>query len=130
MKNKPSDYQKLRYVKKENVPNGGGIFIVTDFDEVDKSTKANQPEWRIRLTFDERWWFEVHGGNLDTAINLLGNDFDAWLDKPLGLCIAGFTTKEGEEKEYLKIVPATDIRRKPAAARRTREDDDKPIPFS
>ena len=109
MKNKPSDYQKLRYLKKDNVPNGGSVFTITDFDEVDKSTKANQPDWRIRLTFDERWWFELHSGNLDTAINLLGNDFQNWPGGQLGLVIAQFTTKDGEEREYMKIVPAPEI---------------------
>jgi len=56
MKAKPSDYQKLRYIKKENIPNGGGVFTVSDIDEVNKSSGLlDQPDWRIRLTFEERW---------------------------------------------------------------------------
>jgi hypothetical protein len=115
MKQKPSEYQKLRYLKKENVPEGGSVFTITDFDEVNKSDKANQPDWRIRLTFDERWWFELYGGNLDTAIDLCSR---------LGLCIASFTTKEGEEKEFLKVVPAQEIKPK---GKPSREPDS--IPF-
>jgi len=109
MKNKPSDYQKLRYAKKENIPNGGSVFTVTDFDEVDKSTEANQPDWRIRLTLDERWWFELKGGNLDTTIALLGDNFQHWIGRFLGLRVVKFTTKDCEEREYIKIVPAPEI---------------------
>jgi hypothetical protein len=112
MKSKPSDYQKLRYLKKDNLPNGGSVFTITDWDEVDKSTKANQPDERIRLTFDERWWFELYGRNLDTVIELLGDNFDDWHGKRIGIQVTPYETKDGEQKEFMQVVPATDIKAK------------------
>jgi hypothetical protein len=110
MKSKPSDYQKgFRYIKKEKLPPKGAVFAISDIEEVDKSDKAGQHYWCIRLTFEERWWLELRGGNLDAAIEILGDDFSAWSGAKLGLCLSTFTTQDGEEKSYIKIVPAPAI---------------------
>jgi hypothetical protein len=109
-KAKPSDYRTgLRFLKKENIPPGGSVFAITNLDDVDKSTAANAHDWRLRLTLDGRWWFELVPGNLDAVIELLGDDFGNWYQKRVGIRIAPFTTKDGEDKEYMQIVPAQDV---------------------
>jgi hypothetical protein len=110
MKKKPSDYcTGKRYLKKDHLPDGGGRFKITDIDEVDKSIVAGEHDWRIRLTLDDRFWFEVHGPNLDSAIEILGDDFADWFGKSLGFVLDTFTGRDGEEKTYIKIVPAPEI---------------------
>jgi hypothetical protein len=109
MKRKPSDYSRLRYLKKENLLGGGSIFVVTDFDEVNKSTEAGEEDLRIRLTLDEHWWFELKGGNLDTVIDLLGDDFATWLHGRIGLRLAEFTARDGTVGNYIQVVAASEI---------------------
>jgi hypothetical protein len=126
MKAKPSDYRKgLRYLRKENLSDGGNVFAITNVDEIDKSFEANEHDWRIRLTLQGQgsFWFELNGKNLDTVIELLGDSFHNWRGKQLGLCLAQFTTKQGEEREYIKIVPASKIKlRKPSQQKSPDED--------
>ena len=134
MKTKPSDYLKIRYLKQDNIPENGGVFTITDFDEVDESDRAGRNDERIRLTFDERWWFELKGGNLGRVVEMLGDDFADWQGKQLGLCLAEFTTRDGETKDYIKVIPASEItrrpiKRQPASPRKTKDDDDE-RPFS
>jgi hypothetical protein len=137
MKSKPSDYQKTRWLKKDNIPEGGSVFTVTDFDEVNKSDRTDKEDFRIRLTFDERWWFELAGNNLDTTIDLLGDDFANWDGKQIGLCLAAFTNKNGETNTYIKVVSAPEIKKRPTLKRRTkpengepaRQGDEREIPF-
>jgi hypothetical protein len=125
MRKKPSDYRSgLRFLKKENIPPGGSVFTITDFDEVDKSVVASEHDWRIRLTFDERWWFELTPGNLDAAIELLGDSFDRWIGGRIGLILAEFTTQNGEEKTYIKVVPAPAIELKAPTRLKKRETSD------
>jgi hypothetical protein len=109
MKRKPSDYSRLRYLKKENLLGGGSIFVVTDFDEVNKSTEAGEEDLRIRLTLDEHWWFELKDGNLDTVIDLLGDDFATWLHGRIGLRLAEFTARDGTVGNYIQVVAASEI---------------------
>jgi hypothetical protein len=109
MKKSPSSYLKPRWLKKDNVPEGGSVFVISDFDEIDKSAKTNESDVRLRVTFDERYWFELSGQNLSTAIDLLSDDFGAWIGGRLGLCLASFTTQDGEEKSYIKVVPAAEV---------------------
>jgi hypothetical protein len=110
MKKRPSDYcNGLRYLKRSNIPTPGSLFTITGIEEIEKSSKfTGKSECLIRLTFDERWWFDLTGGNLDTTIQLLGDDFEKWYNKRLGLRVATFN-KDGEEKSYIKVVPAPEI---------------------
>jgi hypothetical protein len=109
MKRKPSDYSRIRYLKKTNLPPGGSVFTITDLDEVNKSPDADQLDLRIRLTLDEHWWFELKGGNLDTVIDLLGDDFATWLHGRIGLRVAEFTARDGTVGNYIQVVAASEI---------------------
>jgi len=40
---------------------------------------------------------------------LLGDDFAQWHSKRLGLCVGTFKTKDCEDKEYIKIIPAPEV---------------------
>jgi hypothetical protein len=130
MKRKPSDYSRLRYLKKENLLGGGSIFVVTDFEEVNKSTEAGEEDLRIRLTLDEHWWFELKGENLNTVIDLLGDDFALWLHGRIGLCRGEFTARDGKVIDYIQVIPAPEValKRRPAATTRAKDNDE--IPFS
>jgi hypothetical protein len=130
MKRKPSDYSRIRYLKKTNLPPGGSVFTITDLDEVNKSTDADQLDLRIRLTLDEHWWFELKGENLHTVIDLLGDDFALWLHGRIGLCRGEFTARDGKVIDYIQVIPAPEValKRRPAATTRAKDNDE--IPFS
>jgi len=105
MKCKPSDYRKgFRYIKKESLAPEGAVFVISDIQEVDGSNKAGQREEAIRLTFEERWWLELRGRNLDAAIEILGDDFGAWYGAKLGLRVSTFTKRDGSEQTYIEVV--------------------------
>jgi len=133
MKNKPSDYQKMRFLKRENIPDGGTVFTISEIDEVDKSKFADKPDWCIQLVFDEHWRLDLRGSNLDTVIELLGNDFEKWHNIRLGARIATFKAKDGSEHEWIQLcaAPIIELRRKgqrkPAVA--SKGDDSDEIPF-
>jgi hypothetical protein len=109
MKPKPSDYLKSRFLKRENVPDGGAVFVITNIDEADKSVVAGEQDFCIRLTLDDQWFFEPRGPNLDRLIELLGDDFECWYQSRIGLIRAAFIANDGKPKEFLKIVPAPEI---------------------
>jgi hypothetical protein len=110
MKRKPSDYLSgKRYLKPIHLPDGGEKYEVTDIDEVDKSVVAGKNDWRIRLTLNDRYWFELAGPNLDAALDLLGDDFADWHGALLGFINSTFTARDGSEKVYVQIVSPTEI---------------------
>jgi hypothetical protein len=138
-KKKPSDYRSgFRYLKKENVGPDGNVFKMTDFKVIDKSQVAGEHDWRIRLTLDSAFWFELYGQNLDTVIKLAGDDFDHWYGKKLGFVVAEFTAQDGNEKQWIKIVPAPSIELKAPHVKKLKpleprqpepQEDEEPLPF-
>jgi hypothetical protein len=106
MKKRPSDYcNGLRYLKRSNIPTPGSLFTITGIEEIEKSSKfTGKSECLIQVTFDERWQFDLKGSNLDTTIQLLGDDFTAWFGGKLGLRLSTFTTRDGSEQTYIQVV--------------------------
>jgi hypothetical protein len=130
---KPSDYRAgFRFLKKENIdPKNGSVLKISDIDDVDKSIIAGEHDWRIRLTLNSAYWFELNGSNHDSALEILGDDFDRWFGRKLGFVIADFTAKDGSEKQWIKIVPAPAIELKVPRDTETREPEPlgEEIPF-
>jgi hypothetical protein len=98
-----------------------------------KSTSPLRPAKKIsaiRLTLDEHWWFELKGENLNTVIDLLGDDFALWLHGRIGLCRGEFTARDGKVIDYIQVIPAPEValKRRPAATTRAKDNDK--IPFS
>ena len=112
MKGKPSDYLDdngdgyRRFLKPGDVPATGGSFVITEIEAIDQKNRfTGQLERLIRLGLDSNWLFDLKKRNLSTAIKLLGDSFDGWLNKRLKLQVSTFTRKEdGSEQVYLQVI--------------------------
>jgi len=112
MKGKPSDYLDdnnnghRRFLKPGDVPADGSSYVITEIETVKQTNRwTGENERLVRLGLDSGWLFDLKKRNLATAINLLGDSFDGWLDKRLYLRASTFTRKEdGSEQVYLQVV--------------------------
>jgi|SRR6516162_4637588 len=113
MQGKPSDYlndngdMRRRFLKPDNVPTpGGGSFVINEIETIEEVSRfTGKPERLIRLVLDSGWLFDLKKRNLSTAIKLLGDSFDGWLNKRLKLQVSTFTRKEdGSEQVYLQVI--------------------------
>jgi hypothetical protein len=132
---KPSDYRRPRYVRPKDIPPVGRTFTITETEEIDKAVEGDEPDFRIRLTLDKWYWFDLSPGNFDCCIELFGDEsFDSWIGKRLGLIIDQFQTKNDGMRTYIKVVPASEIEPKrrpvPSALKpRVAAEQDKEIQF-
>jgi hypothetical protein len=109
---KPSDYRRPRYLRSDSIPPIGQAFTITETEEINKAVEGDEPDFRIRLTLDKWHWFELNGPNLDTVIELCGDDFGSWVGKRLGIIISQFQTKDDGMRTFLKVVPVAEIKAK------------------
>jgi hypothetical protein len=123
---KASDDLKPQFIRKDDIKDGGIIVTVSDAERRDMSRNVATHDYKWILTFSEGWRLQLNDTNLRRVIDLLGDEADDWPGQRLGLIHDPEITFHDEVIGGIRVVPATDIKRKKGQE----PQDDEGIPFA